>query len=331
MRPDFLTTRPADMQRAVSLLRGGQLVAMPTETVYGLAAHALDAQAVRSIFTAKGRPANDPLIVHVSGKEQAAKVAALNPLAEKLMAHYWPGPLTLVLPKQPCVPPEVTAGLDTVAVRSPAHPVARQLLELSGLPLAAPSANPFGYISPTRPEHVRDSLGEACPPILDGGACTIGLESTILDIAVPERPRLLRPGPITHEELEAFLGCPVIIPERTDGDDSPQAAPGMLSRHYSPRTPLALLAPGQEPPPPTAPGKRAWILLARPIGFAHTAGCQLHWFSETGDLAEVARNAFAKLRELDRAGFTQIYAETPPPEGIGTALRDRLQRAAAKG
>lgn len=316
---------PLNLRRLAAALRRGELVALPTETVYGLAAHALDARACRAIFKAKGRPAKDPLIVHVLDLAHAEQLAVFNPAARRLARRFWPGPLTLVLPKQPCVPGVVTSGGDTVAVRSPAHPLARRLLRLAGIPLAAPSANLFGYISPTEAAHVADGLGRRIKHVLDGGACEVGVESTILDLTNPAKPRILRPGAVTAATLARFLGRPVgSAPRKTGTGRLP--APGMMARHYSPRTPLVLKTPRGRLP--QGVGR---ILLRKPA--AGQTGGNIYWLSERGALAEVARNLYRVLRTADQGGHRQIQLE-PLPAGMGglaTALNDRLKRAAAKG
>ena len=208
---------PRNLARLAARLRAGELVAVPTETVYGLAADAFNARACRKIFQAKGRPSSDPLIVHLASARELAQVAVPNAAALRLAKKFWPGPLTLILPKTGAVPGEVTAGLDSVAVRVPAHPLFRRLLRLTGRPLAAPSANPFGYVSPTTAEHVRQGLGRKINHILDGGPARVGLESTIVDLRDPRRPRLLRPGGISRQELERALGCPLVTP-RSPGE-----------------------------------------------------------------------------------------------------------------
>src|ERR1051326_8084833 len=225
---------PANLRRLAALLRAGELVAVPTETVYGLAANALDADACRKIFTAKGRPASDPLIVHLANPADLALVAETNDASQRLAKKFWPGPLTLVLPKKDSVPAVVSAGLPSVAVRVPAHPLFRRLLKLAGLPLAAPSANPFGYISPTTAAHVQKNLGGKISHILDGGPSKIGLESTIVDLRDPKNPRLLRPGAITREQIERALGCAVQHKQTAvHSERRAQLAPGLLARHYS--------------------------------------------------------------------------------------------------
>jgi L-threonylcarbamoyladenylate synthase len=236
--PPYLSAAPEDIARAAAHLRAGEVVAVPTETVYGLAANALEDAAVRKIFAVKGRPLLDPLIVHGADAAFLEQVAVFTPAGRRLAAAFWPGPLTLVLPKRAVVPDVVTAGRATVAVRAPAHPVMRAVLAACGLPLAAPSANPFGYLSPTRADHVRDSLGAGAPWIVDGGPCALGLESTIVDVSDPAAtPRVLRPGPITAEALSMVLGVTVLSgASKKEGAPPPPAtagmiAPGLLERH----------------------------------------------------------------------------------------------------
>src|SRR5579862_6688064 len=233
------------LSKAAEFIRNGELVAFPTETVYGLGANALDPAAIDKIFAAKGRPPGSPLIVHVSSMEMARGLVREWPeRAEKLARKFWPGPLTLVLPKQPHVPDRLTAGLDTVGIRMPAHPIAQALIAQSGVPIAAPSANPFTQLSPTTAGHVRESLGDRVAMVLDGGPSKIGIESTVLSLASSDAV-LLRPGMLAQSEIEAVIG-----PIRVAGA-APSAAhpsPGMHPRHYSPRTPLILLDPGQTPP-----------------------------------------------------------------------------------
>ncbi|MDI1251414.1 MAG: L-threonylcarbamoyladenylate synthase, partial [Lacunisphaera sp.] len=315
---------PPNLRRLAAALRRGELVALPTETVYGLAANALDARACRAIFKAKGRPAKDPLIVHVLNLAHAEQLAVFNPAARRLARRFWPGPLTLVLPKQPCVPGVVTSGGDTVAVRAPAHPLARRLLRLAGIPLAAPSANLFGYISPTESAHVADGLGRRIKYVLEGGACEVGVESTILDLTNPAKPRILRPGVVTAAALAKFLGRPVGAAPRKSGVGR-LLAPGMMARHYSPRTPLVLKNPRGRPL--EGVGR---ILLRKPAG--ETAD-NIYWLSERGALSEVARNLYRVLRAADQGGHRQIQVEPLPADagGLAAALNDRLKRAAARG
>ncbi len=314
---------PASLRRLAAALQRGELVAIPTETVYGLAANALEAKACRAIFQAKRRPANDPLIVHVLDLGDAEKLAEFNPAARRLARRFWPGPLTLVLPKKPCVPGIVTSGGPTVAIRAPAHPLARRLLRLAKIPLAAPSANVFGYISPTTAAHVSEGLGRRIPHILDGGASPVGVESTVLDMTNPSRPRVLRPGTVTAAQLAQFLGVPVQGAKAKNGR-ARQLAPGMLERHYSPRTPLVIGRPDK-----IASKESASILLRRPAG---KPAANIFWLSRRGALAEIARNLYAVLREADAGGFRRIVIEPLPADagGLAAAINDRLKRAAAK-
>jgi L-threonylcarbamoyladenylate synthase len=313
-------------------LRAGNLVAIPTETVYGLAANALDPAACRRIFEVKGRPLIDPLIVHVTGEAHARKLAQVNDSAATLMARFWPGPLTIVLQRLEVVPGIISAGLPTVALRCPSHPLTRRLLELCGLPLAAPSANRFGYVSPTCAAHVEAGLGDRIDYVLDGGPCEIGLESTIVGLADPAHPVLYRPGAISREELAAALGVPVALPAPRH-DDGPADAPGMLSRHYSPRTRLELFDSAEDAGrTPVEGAKEAVVFFTRPAEAvpAWAVGAELFWFSESGQGSEAAHNVFALLRTLDEGGYGRIWVQKAPSGGIGDAINDRLSRAAAK-
>ncbi|HSA79839.1 MAG TPA: L-threonylcarbamoyladenylate synthase [Geminicoccaceae bacterium] len=312
-----LGTSALDIAVAAQALRAGRLIAFPTETVYGLGAIATDDRAVAAIFEAKRRPRFNPLIVHVAEPAAALTLVRWNPLAERLAGRFWPGALTLVLPRAPgcTLSPLVSAGGDTVGLRLPAHPVAQALLAAAALPVAAPSANPAGGVSPTTADHVAEGLGTVVDLILDGGPCSIGLESTVLDLSEGE-PRLLRPGGVTREALEAEIGSIAAAP--VEAGEAPRA-PGQLASHYAPARPLrlearsvaadeALLAFG--PRPPT--GARATLNL-----------------SATGDLAEAAANLFAMLRRLDRPDVRAIAVMPIPACGLGEAIRDRLERAAA--
>lgn len=317
---------PANLRRLAAALRRGELVAIPTETVYGLAAHALDAKACRAIFQAKRRPANDPLIVHVLDLAHAEKLADFNPAARRLARRFWPGPLTLVLPKKGVVPGIVTSGGPTVAIRAPAHPLARRLLRLARIPLAAPSANLFGYISPTTADHVREGLGARIPHILDGGACAVGVESTVLDMTHPKKPRVLRPGAVTAAQLGKVLGLKV-HGAKSRGGRARQIAPGMLERHYSPRTPLVISRPAKTG---ATPAGVAVVLLRQPPG--KKPAKHVYWFSRRGSLTEVARNLYDVLRRADAGRYRQIRVEPLPGDasGMAAAINDRLKRAAAK-
>jgi len=302
--------------QAAALLRQGQLVAFPTETVYGLGGDATSDAAVAAIFAAKNRPRFNPLIVHVPGLAAAEAIAVFDDRARDAARRFWPGPLTLVLPRRQSggVSLLACAGLDTVAVRAPAHPVAQALLRATARPLAAPSANRSGRVSPTAAEHVAAELGGRVALIIDGGNCAVGLESTVLDLA-EAAPALLRPGAVTLEELSAFLG-PVAI---AGGDPATPRGPGQLASHYAPRLPLRLEA-------SAARGGEALLAFGPlpPSGFAAMLN-----LSEKGDLSEAAANFFAMLRRLDRPEFAGIAAMPIPDTGLGRAINDRLRRAAA--
>jgi len=305
---------PENIARAGALLRAGRLVAFPTETVYGLGCDATDDRAVAAVFAAKGRPEFNPLIVHVLGRSEAAVLAEFDARADTLAAGFWPGPLTLVLPRSAACPVSLlaTAGLDTIAVRAPSHPVARAVLEAAGRPIAAPSANRSGEVSPTTAAHVADSLGGEVAMILDGGPCPVGLESTVLDLT-GAHAAILRPGAVTEEAIAARIG-PLAPP------GAAVRAPGMLARHYATRLPLRLKA------HEVRPGE---ALLAfgpdAPMGAAHTLN-----LSPGGDLVEAAANLFAMMRTLDRPGFSAIAVMPIPEQGLGQAINDRLRRAAAR-
>jgi L-threonylcarbamoyladenylate synthase len=320
-----LSPTPQGLAAAADLLRRGQCVAVPTETVYGLAANALDEHAARGIFLIKGRPLVDPLIVHVADARAVGRYAHVPAQVQTLADAFWPGPLTLVLPKRSSVPDLVTAGLPSVALRVPAHPAMRALLERLDFPLAAPSANPFGYVSPTTADHVLASLGDRLAAVLDAGPCEHGVESTILDLRDPRRPTLLRPGPITQSQLEAALGVSVHRAAKRPPDESAQLAPGMLTRHYAPHTPIDLL-PCDAPHRAPAAGE-ASMLITRP---SRVDSQHVYWLSENGDLREAARQLFSLLRHLDTAGYQRITAQLAPEHDLGITLNDRLRRAAAK-
>jgi L-threonylcarbamoyladenylate synthase len=326
------TGSDGELRELAQVLSGGGLVAIPTETVYGLAANALDEVACRRIFEVKGRPLIDPLIVHVTGLEHAAKLAEINAAAAKLMERYWPGPLTIVLKKHAILPDIISAGLPTVALRCPRHPLARKLLFACGLPLAAPSANRFGYVSPTCAEHVLTGLGGRIGYILDGGPCSIGLESTIIGMANPENPVLFRPGAISREELSDALSVQVVLPT-PHKDHSPAAAPGMLKRHYSPRTPLVLFDDPSQPPAGADIAGGAVVFFARPSGAipAWASGREIFWLSDSGDVSDAAQNMFALLRLLDGRDYPCVFFQRAPSlGGICEAINDRLGRAAAQ-
>lgn len=310
----------ASLDRLAAFLRQGEVVAIPTETVYGLAANALDEAACRQIFALKGRPLIDPLIVHVRDLAHAEELAQLSPQARKLAEAFWPGPLTLLGLRRPgLIPDLVTAGLPTVALRAPAHPLARDLLDRVRIPLAAPSANRFGGVSPTLPEHVASSLGAAVPHILDGGPCECGVESTIIDVRDSGKPGLLRPGAIPADALEAVLGKPL---ERVSGEDQ-ISAPGQLKRHYSPRARLQVT----ERLLTSSDSSTAIVHFQRPAG---DVGLHLFWLTEDGSHEVAARELYRLLHRLDEQGYAEVCIETPPAGPMQETLIDRLQRAAAK-
>lgn len=321
------TTLQSTIADACEQLGNGEVVALPTETVYGLAADALRAAAVLKIFEVKERPLFDPLIVHLPGEDWLERVASVPPesgaLVRALIAKFWPGPLTLVLPRRPLLPEIVTSGLDTVAVRMSAHPVFRAVIKQFDKPLAAPSANRFGRISPTAPTHVERELGGRIRLIVDGGATEHGLESTIVAVE-KDRMRVLRSGPVVREDL-AQLGA-------VEDDRAPEGvrAPGQLKSHYAPRTAFKLI------PADGLPAAIAQVGALRQTGFlAWSRVPESHPFamvevlSSTGDLREAAATLFAKMRRLDEAGLELIIAEAVPAQGLGVAIMDRLSKAAA--
>ncbi|MBM4149765.1 MAG: threonylcarbamoyl-AMP synthase [Lentisphaerae bacterium] len=314
---------PGLMTRAADILRHGGVVAFPTETVYGLGAAAFDEKAVARIFEVKRRPRFDPLIVHVSAPEQLPLLVEEVPAAaQALIDRFWPGPLTLVLPRTSAVPDLVTAGLPTVAVRMPRHPVALELIDRAGTPVAAPSANPFGHTSPTTAQHVHDQLAGKVDLVFDGGPCSVGVESTIVSL-VSAAPVLLRPGGLSVEDIEAVIG-PLGKALRHKRGAAP--APGMLDRHYAPRTPLKLLDRGE------APGAHVCGrvgLLASQAAPCPSSFAAVEVLSANGDLREAAANLFGAMRRLDARGLDCIVAEPVPDSGLGRAINDRLRRSAA--
>lgn len=332
MKTEYLKNNEAGIARAAELLRQGGLVAIPTETVYGLAANALDGKAVARIFEAKGRPQDNPLIVHIAALEQwDGLVSEIPPAARTLAERFWPGPLTIILPKSEQIPEEVSAGLPTVAVRFPSHPVARQVIRQAGVPLAAPSANLSGSPSPTCFEHVRADLDGRVEALLDGGPCGVGVESTVLSLA-GEKPRLLRPGGITPEQLEAALGPVEIDPAVTNRleEGRKAASPGMKYKHYAPKAHVVLLRGTTGAYVDYVNGKNAEGVYAlcfeedRP-GLQAPALC----YGAAQDGAAQAHLLFDCLRRLDELGARQVYAHAPAPKGVGLAVYNRLIRAAA--
>jgi L-threonylcarbamoyladenylate synthase len=308
---------------AAAILRAGGLVAFPTETVYGLGADGLNPEAVARIYAAKGRPATNPVILHVDGIASAKVLVSRWPAeAQALAERFWPGPLTLVLPASGAVPSIVRAGGPSVALRCPAHPVAQALIRAAGRPLAAPSANRSQHLSPTQAGHVASSLGQALDLILDGGPTEAGLESTILDLTGP-RPRILRPGPIAPAELVALLG-PVERWEGAVNVGEVQAAPGMTERHYAPKARLELVARGCQLP--ADPARVAYVAL----GALPELPPGVHGVLLPMDAEVVGTRLYALLHDLDDAGFERILMERPPEGDAWLAVRDRLGRASAK-
>lgn len=316
---------PADVPLAAAILRGGGLVAFPTETVYGLGGDGLDAAAARRIFLAKGRPADNPLILHAADALSARRLTRDWPkAADRLAAAFWPGPLTLVLPRAAVVPDEVAAGLDTVAVRVPAHPLALALLLALGRPVAAPSANRSGRPSPTTAGDVVEDLEGRIEAVLDGGPTGVGVESTVVDLTV-RPPRLLRQGGLAQETLEAVAG-----PLADPSGGEPVRSPGMKYRHYAPRTPLLLAADGQVAALLAAHPEAAALLTDESVLAVGRRAGPVRRLGPRGDAAAQARALFAALRELDRSGAPLIVVESVPEAGLGRAVMDRLRRAAGK-
>ena len=327
MHTELCQADEASIRRAAALLRAGELVAFPTETVYGLGADALNGEAAARIFAAKGRPADNPLIAHIAGESGLAGLIAGEPCAcaRKLMRAFWPGPMTLIFPKSPRVPREVTAGLDTVAVRMPSHPVARTLISAAQTPIAAPSANRSGRPSPTTAAHVLEDMEGRIPLILDGGPCEVGLESTVVDVT-GARPRILRPGGVTLEMLEGVVGDvdvdEGVLHQLQAGSQA--RSPGMKYKHYAPKGEVTIVT-----------GPRAAQEIARLYDAADGRAAILAFSQADYGARRVYRlkNApgelFAALRQLDEDGMETIYAEDVPTTGVGLAVMNRLMRAAA--
>lgn len=320
-----MATIGTDIEKAAEILRQGRLVAIPTETVYGLAGNALNESSVTRIFETKNRPSFDPLIVHVSGPEDVDRYVNDYPEElRKLGDVFWPGPLTLLLPKKDIIPDLVTSGLDTVAVRVPSHPVTRTLLSQLDFPLAAPSANPFGYISPTAASHVDEQLGDKIEYVLDGGDCEVGLESTIVGY---ERGQLIiyRLGGIPVSEIERVAGPILIVPQSSSNPKSP----GMLQSHYAPRTPMELGDLDALLPEYKARGE-SFAVLSFSRSFPEVKESLQVALSPSGNFGEAAHRLFSAMRSLDKAGVSVILAEELPEKNLGKAINDRLRRAAAK-
>jgi len=309
------------VERAAEILRSGGLVAFSTETVYGLGANALDEEAVAGIFTAKERPRWDPLIVHVADRAMVDRIAVVSPEAERLMAAFWPGPLTLLLPRTSAVPDAVTAGRELVGVRMPAHPLALDLIRQAGVPIAAPSANRFGRTSPTTAAHVLADLDGRIDALLDGGPTTVGVESTVLDVGAKV---VYRPGAVSLEMLgdgfTIFSGSVSEAPESLP-------SPGVGIRHYAPRARLVLVS-GQEELEQVVDGLEARVGVMLPSGWSAHAASEVYSWGSWDDPEMLARNLFAGLRELDATGVSVIVCPLPASGGIGAALRDRLEKAA---
>ncbi|AEF81018.1 L-threonylcarbamoyladenylate synthase [Leadbettera azotonutricia] len=340
----LLSSSDADISLAASALKEGRLVAFPTETVYGLGGDAFNTNALARIFEAKKRPRFDPLIIHIAGINDLDRIADLELLdpsirnkLDLLCEKLWPGPLTLILPKRLEVPGLATSGLPTAAIRFPNHPVAQKLIRLSTGAVAAPSANPFGCLSPTRAEHVRDQLGGEVDFIIDGGKTSVGVESTVLDItALPAR--ILRPGGCSRESIEAVIGH-VETGANPAAEAAPSGAnlsanvlsPGQLKSHYAPRTPLVLHPLGGLDELPAGQNEGRLYFKTPDSGISSKSATEkTRVLSKTGNLIEAAANLFDMLHELDSLGLDVIHAEETPMEGLGAAINDRLRRAAAK-
>lgn len=323
----ILSVNDGNIQKAVEILQNGGLVGLPTETVYGLAANALDGKAVARIFEAKNRPQFNPLIVHVPDLKAAGQYVELNSRAKAVAHEFWPGPITLILPKKADsgISDLVSAGLDTIAIRVPAHPVAQKILKKSGLPLAAPSANASGEPSATTPQHVLDSLGERVDAVLAAGASAVGLESTVLDLS-GDQPSILRPGAITAEDLEPLIGAVTY----DAGDHDKPKSPGLLLKHYAPSIPVRLRAVDIAPDEGLlAFGSLKFMGVQGGGSASSLPDGQVRNLSDSGDLNEAASNLFAYLRELDQPGLQGIAVMDIPETGLGRAINDRLKRAAA--
>jgi len=323
--PSVTTPLISDITEAAQRLESGQLIAFPTETVYGLGANAWNSRAVARIFEAKQRPEFDPLIVHIAGFDQLGSVVrTVSGLAQTLAGRFWPGPLTLVMPKNESISDLVTSGLSGVGVRVPDHRVALELLQTAGCPIAAPSANPFGGVSPTTAEHVLQGLGGRIDGVLDGGPCQIGLESTVVSL-MDDKPLVLRLGGLSLESLEEVTGPILVATSNSTLSDAAQPAPGMLSRHYAPGTPMIAMDANDSVPLPIQPGTA--LLTWGPPAHQSSDFIAVENLSEGGDLRECAANFFAALRCLDAANPAVIIARRFPDHGLGRALNDRLRRA----
>jgi len=316
--------------RAAEILRAGGTVAFPTETVYGLGANALDAEAVARIFAAKARPSWDPVIVHVSDREMLDRVAEIQEPAERLIRELWPGPLTLLLPRRSTVPESVTAGRPLVGVRMPAHPVAAELIRAAGLPVAAPSANRFGRTSPTTAAHVLEDLDGRIDAVLDGGPTEVGVESTVIGPGESGSGWVIyRPGGVPKEALESVLGAgavEVFHQEELVGTPESLPSPGVGIRHYAPRARVVLVSPQEFAAAVTGGGSKVGVML--PEGWEAPSAAEVYRWGAWSDGEVLARRLFAGMRELDEAGVDLIVCPVPEMGGIGEAIRDRLRKAA---
>ena len=339
MKTDLLMPGPETYARAAAVLKCGGLVAFPTETVYGLGANALDSTAVLSVFSAKGRPADNPLIVHICDQEQLNSLCVVPEGGHALMDAFWPGPLTILCEKKSSVPDVVTAGLPTVAVRMPSHPVAQELLRVSGLPVAAPSANSSGRPSPTTAAHVLEDMNTKIPLIIDGGMCDVGVESTVLDLCHGE-PVVLRPGGITPGMISSVLGREVKVAGsvlRPLRADEAALSPGMRYKHYAPHAVVTLV---EGPESRVVPLLRKLYSQQREEGIRSCVlcftehmkdleDCCPHDIGSSEDPSEIAHRLFDVLRKLDEEGMEAVFSEVIPPEGVGLVVMNRLGRAAA--
>lgn len=324
---------------ASEILKSGGLVAFPTETVYGLGANALDRNAVLSIFSAKRRPADNPLIVHIHSRDQLEPLCQVPDRALPLMDAFWPGPLTILCQKKPVIPDVVTAGLPTVAVRMPSHPVARTMLQVCNLPIAAPSANSSGRPSPTTAAHVLEDMNGKIPLIIDGGMCDVGVESTVLDLCHGD-PVVLRPGGVTREMISDVLHCEVNVAGsvlRPLRENEPALSPGMRYRHYAPRAVVTLVQGPEDRVVPLlrklckeqeASGKRSCVLCFSEH-VSCLSDCNPHDIGSSSAPSETAHRLFDILRQLDEEGMEMVFSEVVPPEGVGLAVMNRLGRAAS--
>jgi len=315
----IVTANPQSIADAAAILRDGGLIGLPTETVYGLGANALDGKAVAKIFAAKGRPSINPIIIHVATIEDAEKIGVMNDDARAIATALWPGPLTIIVKRQDHsgVSELASAGLPTIAIRMPAHEVARAIIAAAGVPIAAPSANASGTLSPTSAQHVAESLGDKIDLIIAGGGSSVGLESTVLDLS-GDVPVILRPGAVTPEDIERVLGTKPAI---DDGAHDKPKSPGQLLRHYAPLTKLRLNAKGPE-------AGEAFLAFGPTMLTRAKLDPSIKNLSSSGDLHEAAANLFAYLHELDKGGFNAIAVSPIPDEGLGLAINDRLKRAA---